>query len=171
MESQAQEEQQLVSTPVLVTSPEMKEKVVQQSSVWWVKTENKQRPFFVISKNIYNHDTKMPTGFWVSKDLNKSESRLSVKISFKDVNGKFQTGWVNVSQMTMVSEEDLYQTFGQSTKGFVYKVMENFTRKIVGNSHYQDDKKRGQRGQGMGRGRQVTYRPRDQEVRQETTQH
>ena len=164
----------------------MDDKTVQQSSVWWVNKENKQSPFFVISKNKHNHDSKTLTGFWLSEQLDKSESRLSVKINFKDLNGRFQTGWVNVSQMTMVSEEDLDKTLGQSTKGFVHKVMDNFTRKIVGTSHQQnqyqqDNRGRGRhqeysthrgnsRGRGGGRGRgsrgQGTYQRRDQETQQ-----
>jgi len=197
-QEQTQEEQtqepQLQSTPVLVASPEMDDKTVQQSSVWWANTENKQRPFFVISKNKHNHDSKTLTGFWVSEHLNKSEGRLSVKINFKDMNGRFQTGWVNVSQMTMISEEDLDKTLGQSTKGFVNKVMDNFTRKIVGTSHqqnhYQDNRGRGRgrqdnqeypnhRGNSRGRGRggrgrgtrgRGQYQPRQQETQQPETQ-
>jgi hypothetical protein len=165
MESQAQtqeEQQQLQSTPVLVTSPEMDDKTVQQSSVWWVNTKDKQRLFFVISKNKHNHDSKTLTGFWVNEHLDKNEGYLSVKINFKDMNGRFQTGWVNVSQMTMVSEDLLDKTFGQSTKGFVHKVMDNFSRKIIGTSQQQKQYQGGRgrqeysnhRGNGRGRGRQ-----------------
>ena len=150
-QTQQEEVQQLQSTPVLVASPAMDEKTVQQSSVWWVNTEDKQRPFFVISKNKHNHDSKTLTGFWLNEQLDKSESRLSVRINFKDMNGKFQQGWVNVTQMTTVSEEDLDKTLGQSTKGFVHKVMDNFTRKIVGGSPQHDNRQDYNRG---GRGRQ-----------------
>ena len=167
-QTQEEEEQQLQSTPVIVTTPVMDtapvmddDKKVQQSSVWWVNSENKQKPFFVISKNKHNHEYKTLTGFWLNQELNKSESRLSVRINFKDLNGKFQQGWVNVNKMTTVSEEDFDKSLGQSTKGFVHKVMDNFTRKIVGGSPPQQDNNRYNRQDNNSyhqQGNQSTYR-------------
>ncbi len=161
-----QEEQPLETTPVIVSSPDMENKVL-QSSVWWVNTEDKRLPFFVVSKNKHNHDSKTVTGFWLNKFLNKDESHLSVKINFKDTKGQFQEGWVNVNTMTTVSHEDLDTTLGQSTKGFVYKVMENLTRKLVGSSpHRENRQQHNTRGRGGGRGSRGrgSYRqPRQQE--------
>ena len=167
-----QEEQPLETTPVIVSTPDMESEVL-QSSVWWVNTKDKRRPFFVISKNQHNHDSKTVTGFWLNEHLNKNEDRLSVKINFKDMKGRFQQGWVNVNTMTTVSYEDLDTTLGQSTKGFVYKVMDNLTRKLVGTSgtsQYRENNNQQHNHHNSSRGGSYYRKRQPQQQQEENTQ-
>lgn len=178
MESQPQmqqeeqkEEQPLETTPVIVSSPDMENKV-SQSSVWWVLTgEHERRPFYVVSSTRYNEDSKKVTGFWLNEHLNKSVKRNSVKVNFKDTEGEFQVGWVNVTEMCHMETKELDSTLGQSTKGFVYKVMDHFSRKVVGtfreNNNHQYTTNRG-RGRGRGGRGGSHYRKRQPENTQQT---
>jgi mRNA-degrading endonuclease toxin of MazEF toxin-antitoxin module len=126
------------TTPVIVESPEMGNNIT-QSSVWWVNLDNEtvgheqngRRPFFVISSNKYNKNSKTSMGFCMSQSLNKSQNRFSIKVNYKNSQGEYQQGWVNVSQMQTLSSERFDKILGQSTKGFVYKIMENFNKRIL----------------------------------------
>lgn len=167
-------EQKVETTPVIVSSPDMENKVL-QSSVWWVLTgEHERRPFYVVSTSRFNEDNKKTIGFWLNEHLNKSVKRNSVKVNFKDTEGQFQVGWVNVTEMCHVPTKDLDSTLGQSTKGFVYKVMDHFSRKVVGtfnreNNNQQHVYQNTNRGRGRGRGRGGShYRKRQQENTQQT---
>jgi len=139
-----QRPQSIQTTPVIVDSPKSltDEKRIMQNTLWSVN----DKAFFVVSSNYHNKNSQRPMGFYMSENLDKALSRFYVKVNYKNLHGDFQQGWVNVTQMKSFKKEQFDTPLGQSTKGFVYKIMENLNRKIVGNMNRDHQNHRGQRG-------------------------
>jgi hypothetical protein len=167
--------QSIQTTPVIVDSPKSvtDEKRIMQNTLWSVN----DKAFFVVSSNYHNKNSQRPMGFYMSENLDKALSRFYVKVNYKNLHGDFQQGWINVTQMKSFKKEQFDTPLGQSTKGFVYKIMENLNRKIVGNNmnrdhqnHRGQQRGRGQRGRGRGQ-RGGHYNHQEQRGRHYNHQH
>ena len=111
-----------------------------QGEIWWIKLDENPigheqggtRPFFIISKDEYNKNSKTPMGFSISKSLHKSKNKFSIEIEYIDLKNNKKNIYVNISQLRTLSIERFNNKIGRclSFKD-IQKIMNTYYNNII----------------------------------------
>lgn len=110
-------------------------KKILQNDVWMVEIgyrgivgheQKGKRPFYVISNDRYNQNSKTPIGYFISTSEKKKTNRYVLEI---DVDGT--TEYVNVSQIRTLSEERFLYKMGNCNNKILLKLQEIFLKNII----------------------------------------
>jgi mRNA interferase MazF len=115
--------------------------MIKQNEIWMVKlgTENiigheqkGNRPFYVISNDVYNHFSQTPIGYFLSTSEHKRLNKYTVETS-GDTKGS-----VNVSQIRTLSADRFMYKIGTGTNEELYKMIDLFYEKILSSSNWEE---------------------------------
>ena len=107
---------------------------IKQNSIWMVrlgkyKVGHEQagtRPFYVISNDRYNTNSKTPIGFFLSTSSKKASNRFTIDVG---TNGVADT--VNISQIRTLSEDRFIKQMDEGNNEQLSEIMTLFNSTIV----------------------------------------
>jgi mRNA interferase MazF len=110
-------------------------KIIQQFSIWLVQLEEKpigheqggDRPFLVISNNIYNHNSKTPIGFILSTSEKKGKNKFALQLE----NMPSNLSHVNISQIRTLDYSRFTKKISEISEKEGKEIIQTFLRRMT----------------------------------------